>query len=210
MACVCCRAIRHRADVVCADCRLHAVRARGGCGPLIPAACPAPGCRRGRGRDVDNAAAEGRRRRRPPTLPLTPPCPSSTPRGPGPTPRACPGGARRCPARLLTWPRSAHRGAAGRRPLPFADAVARELADLGLGEGEFRVELALRAAASTGSMTSLPSSVRTRASRWRPRLPAGTEPGAGAASAFAELIGSRPQPRCRTMSRPAINARNMV
>jgi DNA repair protein RecN (Recombination protein N) len=34
---------------------------------------------------------------------------------------------------------------------PFADAVARELADLGLGEGEFRVELGARAPGPTGS-----------------------------------------------------------
>jgi DNA repair protein RecN (Recombination protein N) len=42
---------------------------------------------------------------------------------------------------------AARRGAAG----PFADAVARELADLGLGDGEFRVELTAREAGPTGA-----------------------------------------------------------
>jgi DNA repair protein RecN (Recombination protein N) len=42
---------------------------------------------------------------------------------------------------------AARRDAAG----PFADAVARELADLGLGEGEFRVELGARDPGPTGT-----------------------------------------------------------
>jgi DNA repair protein RecN (Recombination protein N) len=42
---------------------------------------------------------------------------------------------------------SARHAAAG----PFADAVARELADLGLGEGEFRVELGARDPGPTGT-----------------------------------------------------------
>ena len=42
---------------------------------------------------------------------------------------------------------AARRDAAG----PFADAVARELADLGMGEGEFRVELGRREPGPTGS-----------------------------------------------------------
>jgi DNA repair protein RecN (Recombination protein N) len=42
---------------------------------------------------------------------------------------------------------AARRDAAG----PFADAVARELADLGLGDGEFRVELTAREAGPTGA-----------------------------------------------------------
>ena len=41
----------------------------------------------------------------------------------------------------------ARRGAAG----PFADAVARELTDLGLGEGEFRIELGEREPGPTGA-----------------------------------------------------------